>query len=230
MPRAAGALHLPSRELLLRFVRLWAPLALLFATVYAGADFLTSLHAWRIHLYLTGELAVPLLPAMVLPYMSVYLGMLLAPCVLKTCAELDALAAALAEVIVIAGIAFLLLPAELGFVPVAESLPATATGNGGFLGRTLLLADRLNLDYNAVPSLHVALLIGCLGAYFARVRIGGRILLTLWIVLVAASTLLTHQHHLIDVAAGIALGVWGARRALGRSGLLLRWCDGGRTR
>jgi membrane-associated phospholipid phosphatase len=227
--RVYGGFRWPSETVLLRFVQLWALLTVLFVTVYAGADFLTSLHNWRIHPYFAGELAIPLLPVMVVPYMSVYLPMLLAPLVLKTSAELDALAIALAKVIVIAGIGFLLLPVELGFAPVAETLPGTATGTEGFLGRTLLLADRLNLDYNAIPSLHVALLTACLGTYLARVRLGARIGFALWVALVAASTLLTHQHHLIDVAAGMGLGIWGARCALRRAGLLLRWSNGGLT-
>ena len=230
MSRAEGLFHWSSRDLLWRFVVLWAPLALLFVTVYAGADFLTSLHSLRLHLYVEAELAVPLMPAMVLPYMSVYLSMGLAPFVLRTNAELDALAIALATVIVIAGLAFLLLPAELGFAPVSESLPQTPTGMDGIFVQIMRLADRLNLEYNAIPSLHVALLVTCLGSYFSHARTGARLAFLAWIGLVSASTMLTHQHHLIDVTTGLVLGVWGARLALDRAGHLIRSNDGYRTR
>jgi membrane-associated phospholipid phosphatase len=162
---------------------------------------------------------------MVLAYMSVYFGMLLAPFVLQKRRELDALAGALAAVILLAGIAFVLLPAELGFAPVVQSLALTSTGTEGLLGRILLLADVANLDYNLIPSLHVALLVTCLGAYFVHAGTGMRLVFAAWIALVSASTILTHQHHLIDVVAGLALGFLGARLALGRAGHLLRSGD-----
>lgn len=200
-------------------------LAAQFAVVFVGTDCLTARHGWRVQLYVNAELAIPLVPAMVLPYTSVYLGVLLAPFVLRTRRELDALAAAIAWVVAIAGVAFLLIPAELGFPPVSPiAMGSPATIERLWL-ELLLIADRINLDYNLVPSLHVALFATCLGAYLPYAGPKARLLMAAWILAVAASTVLTHQHHLLDVAAGGALGAWGAWRALEKPGHLLRSSD-----
>ena len=64
------------------------------------------------------------------------------------------------------------------------------------------LADRLNLDYDLVPSLHVALSVACITAFCIHTRVIGRTLLWIWAAAIALSTLLTHQHHVIDVVTG----------------------------
>lgn len=59
---------------------------------------------------------------------------------------------------------------------------------------------------NLFPSLHVSMAFFCAGVLsLARPRY--RILVYAWAVAVALSTLLTRQHYLIDVAAGLALGL-----------------------
>lgn len=203
----------PLRGLLRRFVVVWLLVSVEFIAVFAGTDYVTAQHGLRLTLYAQAELSIPLVPVMVLPYCSVYLGVLLAPFVLRTRHEIDALAAATARVILIAGVAFLLVPAELGFAPVAQALADTRMAGERLWLELLLLADAVNLDYNLVPSLHVALFVTCLGAYLARASRFARVLLIAWIAVVAVSTVLTHQHHLIDVTAGAALGAWGAKRA-----------------
>ena len=68
-------------------------------------------------------------------------------------------------------------------------------------------ADRLNLDYNFVPSLHVALSVACIAAFARHANRPGRIALWLWATAIALSTLLTHQHHVVDVISGWAVGM-----------------------
>jgi len=58
-----------------------------------------------------------------------------------------------------------------------------------------------------VPSLHVALSVCCIGAYSRHASPLGRRLLWTWAVAIALSTLFTHQHHVIDVITGWAVGV-----------------------
>jgi membrane-associated phospholipid phosphatase len=50
--------------------------------------------------------------------------------------------------------------------------------------------------------LHVALSIICVELFAAHAGQGGKILLRAWGLLIAASTLLTHQHHLVDAVTG----------------------------
>lgn len=189
-----------------RFALLWGLLSLEFAVIYCGADWITAHHSMRLQLYGSFELAIPLVPFMVVPYMTMYAIFFCAPFVLKSRAALDRLAMAAAKVIAIAGVAFVALPARLGF-------PPADTGHSVW-SPWLLLARTVALEYNLVPSLHVALFTLCASVYFTRVSRGARLGLVLWLATVAASTVLTHQHHLLDVIAGLALGIWGARTAL----------------
>ena len=175
-----------------------------FAVVYGGADAITARHGLRIPVHLPGELRIPLVPAMSAVYMSLYALFLSAPFVLRGRRELRALVLTLAFVIGCAGIGFLLLPAELAFAPPRE----------GELGRwsgLFHLADDLNLDYNLVPSLHVAFAVVCAAAFSRRAAVPARVGLWAWAALIAAATVLTHQHHLLDVAAGWLLAVASVR-------------------
>jgi membrane-associated phospholipid phosphatase len=190
----AGSLLVGLWPRLRRFTLLWMLITAEFAVVYYGADWITAHHALRIHAYVTPELRIPLVPVMVVPYLTMYLIFPFAPFVLRSTADLDRFAAALARVIVIAGIAFVLLPAQLGFTPVST-------------------ASTLSRNFNLVPSLHVALFTAAAVTYAGRVSMWVCALLGIWLAIVVASTLLTHQHHLIDVVTGLLLGAWGARVA-----------------
>lgn len=192
--------------LLRHFVLLWGLLSLEFAVIYCGADWITAHHAMRLQLYANFELGIPLVPCMVVPYVTMYAVFFFTPFVLKSRASLDRLAVAAAKVIAIGGIAFVALPAQLGFPP--------AGAEHSVWNVWLRIARMAALKYNLVPSLHVALFTLCAGVYFTRVSRGARLGLVLWLITVAASTVLTHQHHLLDVIAGLALGIWGARTAL----------------
>jgi membrane-associated phospholipid phosphatase len=187
------------------FMLLSGLIAAEFAVVYYGADWITAHRVLRIHAYARAELRLPLIPAMVVPYMTMYLIFLLSPLMLRSIAELDRFAGALAWVIVIAGAAFLLFPAQLGF-------PSVGAADGPW-GPWLNTAAFISRPYNLVPSLHVALFTVAAATYALRAPTYLRVLLGIWLIIVTASTLLTHQHHLIDVITGLLLGGWGARIA-----------------
>lgn len=187
------------------FALLWALITAEFTVVYYGADWIAAHHALRIHAYLRSELHIPLVPVMVVPYMTMYVIFLFTPVVLRRSADLVRFAGALALVIAVAGIAFLLLPAQLGFAPVSAP--------GSIWEPWLRLATTLSRTNNLLPSLHVALFTVAAVTFAARVSTPVRAFLGIWLLIVAAATLLTHQHHLIDVVTGLALGGWGARVA-----------------
>ncbi len=164
-----------------------------FVFVYGGCDAITAHRATRIRVHLDSELNIPFIPETALIYMSIYLLFLAAPFILRQRHEFLALAIVLDIIILIGGIGFLLLPAKLAFAP------ETDLGAFPWLFR---FADGLNLTYNLVPSLHVALSVACVVAYAARAGLIVKILLWIWAFAISASTLFTHQHHLADVAAG----------------------------
>jgi len=103
---------------------------------------------------------------------------------------------------------FLLRPSEIGF---AEHTDA---------GRWQPLYDLVySVDgrANAAPSFHViytsTILLALMDVATPRLRI----LYVLWLVVVCASTVLTHRHHLLDVAGGIAITLAARRLRLRRA-------------
>ena len=167
-----------------------------FLLVYGGADALNARRAFRLPVHFDSELAIPFIPETVLIYMSIYLLFLAAPFVLRRREEFLALSIALNAIILIAGICFMLVPAEPAFAPPKSF--------GAFPG-LFRFADWLNLTTNLFPSLHVALTVGCVAAFATRAGKIGQAALWTWAAATAASTLLTHQHHVVDVVAGLAL-------------------------
>src|SRR5207237_8516603 len=73
-----GWKHLGRTFLLGTLFGLW------FALVFAGANHVTALHAYRVRLHLDAELAMPFVPAAVLGYLSIYTLFWMAPFILRT--------------------------------------------------------------------------------------------------------------------------------------------------
>lgn len=171
-----------------------------FMLVFGGCDFITAHCALRVRIHFAAELKIPFVPAMTAVYMSIYLIFLAGPFVLRTRREFRAMIATLAAMIGVAGIGFLLIPGQLAFPPPREQ-------DLGIWAGMFHLADRLNLDYDLVLSLHVALSVACISAFSTHTGVTGKILLWMWAAAIALSTLLTHQHHVIDVITGWLLAI-----------------------
>lgn len=177
----------------------WVSVA--FFGVYPAMNWITSLRSSPFHLYLQSELAIPFVPELIWAYVSMYV-LFLFPLIFVPAAHMPALGRQLVVGTVVSGVLFLLFPAELGFARAVPDGPA-----GG------LYAGIFSIDqpYNMAPSLHVvfsaAIALAC--ADFARPAV--RALLFAWLGIISASTVLVHQHHLIDVATAFML-VWWLRR------------------
>ncbi|WP_418318050.1 phosphatase PAP2 family protein [Piscinibacter sakaiensis] len=172
-------------------------LAALFAVVFYGADALTALRETRFQVHMAWELAMPYWPPAWLIYFSVFAVPLLPLTMLPDTQHVRRWEWRMAMAVLLAGAIFVVLPAELAYPP-ADA------------GRWSPLADLAQLvagRYNLLPSLHVALSLLTLQAVwpFAGPRV--RIALAVWYGLLVASVLLTHQHHVADVAAGLLLAV-----------------------
>jgi membrane-associated phospholipid phosphatase len=200
-----GWAHLREAALLSLADTLW------FLAVYGGLDLLTAHRAFRVRVHLPAELRIPFVPSMTVFYMSVYGLFLLAPFVLRTRREFRAVVATMAVGIAVAGVCFLLFPAELAFVPAREDQLGVWAG-------LYHVADDLNLTYNLLPSLHVAFAVICVAIFSPRAPRPVRAALWLWALLIAASTVLTHQHHVLDAVTGWLLALacvrWVFRPAL----------------
>jgi membrane-associated phospholipid phosphatase len=175
--------------------------------VYGLADYVTGLRTARLRIHFDWELAIPFVPAMTVFYTSIFPLLWLAPFVLRARDELRTLVRRLSLVTLCAGIGFLLVPAELAYVP--TPVPDRWAG-------LYHAADLLNLRYNLAPSLHVALSVVCIDTYSGRASRRSAFVLWGWATAIGASTLLTHQHHVVDVVSGFALAMgvsrWPFRR------------------
>lgn len=169
-----------------------------FGFVYGACDAITARRDVLVSTYLDWELELPFVPEAVLFYVSTFFLFFLVPFILRKRREIMALAATLNVVIFAAGIGFLILPARPNFTPPDDL---------GTFAELFRLADRLNLTYNDVPSLHVALSVTCIAAFATEAFGWGRIALWAWAVAITISTLLTRQHHVLDVLCGWVLAL-----------------------
>lgn len=174
-----------------------------FFGVYPTMNWITSLRPARLHLYFPAELAIPFIPQFIWVYLSMYV-LFLMPLLFVPVARMPALGKQLIAGSLISAALFLLLPAELGFVRTVPARAPYAAIYAGVFG-----VDR---PYNLVPSLHViyssAIVLACAGFARPAARAG----LLLWLVVIVASTVFVHQHHLLDVAAALAIVYFLRRR------------------
>lgn len=171
-------------------------MAVVFFAVYPTTNWITSLRPEPLHLYIRAELAVPFVPQFIWAYLSMYVLFLVPPFLLPA-ARMPALGKQLIGGTLMSGLLFLLLPAELGF---ARMLPAGAPYAGIFAA-----VFSIDHPYNLVPSLHVifstAIALACADASKAVVRVA----LHAWLIAIVASTILVHQHHVLDLASSFVL-------------------------
>jgi membrane-associated phospholipid phosphatase len=173
--------------------------ASLFMVVYNGCLLLTVARPGAVGRVFAGwELHVPLVPAMILPYLSIYALFVLSFFMCRDGSELRQLARRMTVSQLVAAACYVLFPLECAYQrPRIE----------GIFGPLFGLLDATDLPYNLAPSLHVATAI-ILGLFYdSKTRGLLRKVVIAWFTLIAASTMLTWQHHLVDVVAGTMLGV-----------------------
>lgn len=148
------------------------------------------------------ELAIPYREGWFSVYGSVFLLVWLIPLVVKRSGAILWWGKECGAAILIAAVVFLIVPAQLGY---PQSSPAESAAPVRWL-------KAIAGAHNLFPSLHVALS----SVTILHLRKYAPEWLTLclyaWWLLVVASTMLTHQHHAIDVIGGLALA-WGVRAA-----------------
>jgi protein-tyrosine phosphatase len=175
-----------------------AGLSALFMVVYNATNFIsaqrTDVGTW----FFPWELAIPFVPLMIIPYMSIDLFFVAAPWVARDRRELNTLTWRITLAILVAGFCFLAFPLKLGF----ERHPVD--GVLGLIFNPFLAVDK---PYNLLPSLHIALRT-ILADLYARHTLGlTRLASNVWFSLIGVSTLFTHQHHLVDLAGGFLLAL-----------------------
>ena len=170
-----------------------------FGVLYPLVNWLTDVRASTFGLYLDGEKTIPFLPAWIWIYLSINLLFMLPPLFMRA-SDMPLLGKRMLAATVAGCVIFLLLPARLGFERVVPD-----DGLYRPLFGSLFQADG---PHNLVPSLHVTYASLCIRSFQAAAR--GWLQRTawgLWLAAIMASTVLVHQHHLLDVASGLLLAV-----------------------
>jgi len=193
---------LPQANRLRTYLRWSVLVGIAFFAVYPTMNWLTSLRSSPLHLYFDAELAIPFVPQFIWPYLSMY-ALFLIPPLLIPAESMPALGRQLIAGCLISAVCFLVLPAELGFTRELPRAPYTA------IYAKVFSVDR---PFNLVPSLHVifstAIALAC--ADFARPALRKTFLF--WLAVIVASTVLVHQHHLLDVAIALVIVFFLRRR------------------
>lgn len=185
----------PARERWLAYLWMGLLLDLLFVVVYGGSSLLNHTRSTHLQIHFDWETGLPLIPAFIYPYFSIFLLFLL-PLFALDVSALRQLAKQLVVATLVAGATFLLLPTKLGFEPSTLELPPLFS----------LLAS-LDLPYNLVPSLHVTYSALTISAVSSNSPAWLKPLLWLWLGAMCVSVVLVHQHHLLDVVSGLILAL-----------------------
>jgi rhodanese-related sulfurtransferase len=173
-----------------------AGLSVLFLVVYSGCNWITGQRGQVGSLYFQWERAIPFVPFMILPYMSIDLFFVAAPFLSRTDEELRIFSRRVVAAILIAGLCFLLFPLRFAFPRPHAS---------GLLGGIFDWFRGMDSPFNLLPSLHAALLLLLVDLYARNLRGVLFFAAMLWFFLIGLSPLLTYQHHVIDIIAGFVL-------------------------
>jgi membrane-associated phospholipid phosphatase/predicted protein tyrosine phosphatase len=174
-------------------------LSALFLIVYGWCNWFTAHRSNVPTLFFEWERSIPFVPLMIAPYMSIDLFFVAAPFLCRDNRELATFSKRIAAAILIGGVCFLLFPLRFAF----ERPHA-----GGWLGALFDWFRGMDQPYNLLPSLHIALRTILAEIYARHTRGVWRYVSNVWFVLIGLSAVLTYQHHVMDVAAGFALGAY----------------------
>lgn len=172
--------------------------SLLFLVAYGGSNAYTATLPNVPSFFFEWERAIPFVPLLILPYMSIDLFFVAAPFVCRTDREVTTFAKRICFAIVVAVACFLVWPLKFSF-----ERPRT----GGLMGAFFDWFRTMDAPFNQFPSLHIALSWLLLDVYLRRGSHPVKAAVVTWFGLIIASTVLTFQHHVIDVAGGAVLGL-----------------------
>lgn len=181
-------------------------LSLLFIVVYGSTNWFTAqraeadVGAW----YFAWELtALPYVPLLIVPYMSMDLFFFMAAFLCRSERELRVFARRVVFSILSAAAFFLLMPLKLAW----PARPGLDGWFGAFVEQSCTAPFLMEYPHNLFPALHITLCLIVADVYARHTRGALRIIACIWFALIAISTVLTWQHHLVDVAGGAVLAV-----------------------
>ena len=173
---------------------------LVFYAIYPAANWFAARRAERHDFVTPWDALIPLVPEFIWVYFSFFVFIAL-PVWLLDRSAIDALGRRQVLATIICGLVFAFFPANLGFervTPEAEPYRSIFT--------LMFAVDR---PHNLLPSLHIVYTLATGWAVVAsQWRLGRRglsLLIALWGLAICASTMLVHQHHILDVVTAALL-------------------------
>jgi protein-tyrosine phosphatase/membrane-associated phospholipid phosphatase len=195
------------RALMLRTAQTSILLSLLFLVVYGSTNWLTAqrpasdvgtwFFAWELSL-------IPFVPLLIVPYMTIDLLFFIAPFLCCDQHEIRVFRRRVVFVILTAGVFFLVLPLKLAW----PERPRVEGTFGDFVEMSCTVPFLMEYPHNLFPTLHIALCLILADVYARHTRGLLRVFLCIWFFLIGVSTVLTWQHHVIDVAGGLVLAAF----------------------
>ena len=183
----------------LKAMALWGGLCVLLCSVfYLSSNCIAETFLSHHHrLYLEWEKDIPQVPGMILFYQSYSLLVLLSFICAKSPKNIRALSITMMVSSAIACTIFLLFPGELGF---------SRTMNIQGFESMFEALHRMDKPHNLYPSLHITFSsISAFALIQQTQQKRFKALLILWVMAISLSVILTHQHHLFDIATGFVL-------------------------
>jgi membrane-associated phospholipid phosphatase len=171
-----------------------------FALCYPLANLLAQRNGVTAELVLEFERALPFLAWTAIPYMTSALFWILSFSLVRTDDGLRMLSQRMLLATAVATLFFVLYPLTFSWQrPPIDS---------AFLSFLFTLQMLVDLPYNQFPSLHVAFAV----IHWQALRDVPRSrfvrgALAAWLILLVCSTVLTYQHHVLDIAGGLVLGI-----------------------
>jgi len=170
-----------------------------FFLMYGTSNWFTSLRPEVGSYYFEWEQYIPFVPLMIIPYMSTDMMFAGALFLCRTREELRTLAFRFTLAICISTAGFLLFPLRFAF-------PRPPVD--GLLGSIFKFLTSFDQPFNQAPSLHISLLIIQWMVYAKHTRGWLRRLIHIWCALIGVSTVLTFQHHIIDLYTGVTVAMF----------------------
>ncbi len=170
---------------------------LAFFLTYPLCNWITSQRNDTVGLYLDFELSIPFIPGFIWAYFSMNLLFLAPPFILNV-TQLQTLGKRLLVGTLISTLAFLVIPTHLGFT---RTIPQDI-----FYQPIFSKLFELDQPHNLAPSLHVVYSSVTIFLYMNLTKgTLWKIVLFIWLILIIASTMLVHQHHLADILMGLLI-------------------------
>ena len=164
--------------------------------VYGGCSWITA-HRSDVGTWCySWERYIPFVPILIIPYMSIDLFFVGGPFLCQSRNELRVLAQRITFAILVAGACFLLIPLRLS---------AARPQPNDWTAVIFNFLHGFDQPYNLFPSLHIALRTILADLYAKHTRSVTRLASHVWFSLIGFSTLLTYQHHFVDIVGGFVL-------------------------